>query len=220
MERLKTAAVTAAVLAAMGGDLDELVEHSAQPWNSDRASADPLDVVPEPVRSVFARLGVRVRYESGAGAYYNRDDGADGALTLPRPSEFGTPEEFARVAFHELGHWTRHPARLARGETDTRADYDAEELVAELTSAYLMAHFGLSDDAKAHAGYLLGYTRELADGVYYANIFAKLLDQGEPVGPCQVCGGLEPLEYAKPKAREAAQWVLNHAALDKTTLQE
>jgi antirestriction protein ArdC len=189
----------------MAGDAEELAQHSAQPWR-DAPQADPVDVVPAPVAGVFRKLGVRVRYRTAQGAYYAGDDGADGAVTLPRPASFRNTADFARTAFHELGHWTMHPTRVGRMESVTRADYDTEELVAELVSAYLMAHFGLADDVKAHAGYLLGYTRELEAG------FALTPDYIGITGPCVTCHGRKPLNYAIAKAREATAWILERLA--------
>jgi antirestriction protein ArdC len=57
--------------------------------------------------------------------------------------------------FHELGHWTGHKSRLDRdlkGRFGDRA-YAAEELIAELTSAFLCAEFDMDGELR-HAGYI------------------------------------------------------------------
>ena len=210
MTNKKYAAVTAAVLAAMGGDLEELKEHARSPWDDERVREWVL--VPAPVREVFEKLGVRVHYaRDGRGAFYDDDAGDGFDIHLPPPSAFTTPEAFARVAFHELTHWTQHPQRLQRGKPftgwDSRASYDAEELVAELGSAYLMAHYGLTDDVQAHAGYLLGYTRELeGDRFVFNQAYIG------PLGECNRCEGKPPMDWAVGKAREATDWILSRVA--------
>jgi antirestriction protein ArdC len=56
---------------------------------------------------------------------------------------------------YELGHWTGRPARLNRDPTDrfgSRA-YAAEELITELTSAFLCTELGIRGELR-HAGYI------------------------------------------------------------------
>jgi antirestriction protein ArdC len=52
-------------------------------------------------------------------------------------------------------HWTAHPTRLNRDLTQRFGDqaYAREELIAELTSAFLCAHLGIVPQVR-HAGYL------------------------------------------------------------------
>lgn len=83
-------------------------------------------------------------------------------LRMPRVEQFEAGA-FARVLFHELGHWTGHATRCARdlsGRFGQEA-YAMEELVAELFSAHMMARLGLdqseeglSEHRQAHATYL------------------------------------------------------------------
>lgn len=76
-------------------------------------------------------------------------------IALPLPSFFTASESYFATALHELGHWSGHESRLARdlgNRFGTRA-YAAEELVAELTSAFLCAHLGVTGELR-HAGYI------------------------------------------------------------------
>jgi antirestriction protein ArdC len=59
-------------------------------------------------------------------------------------------ESYYATTLHELGHWSGHETRLKR-ELSTR--YAAEELVAELTSAFLCAELGVQGELR-HSGYI------------------------------------------------------------------
>jgi antirestriction protein ArdC len=63
-----------------------------------------------------------------------------------------------------LAHWTGHKSRLERdfsGRFGTQA-YAAEELVAELTSAFLCAEFNLDGELR-HAAYIASWIKLLKD---------------------------------------------------------
>ncbi|MBP9054475.1 MAG: hypothetical protein KBF94_17790, partial [Ilumatobacteraceae bacterium] len=66
------------------------------------------------------------------------------------------------VALHELTHWTGHPSRCHRQLTGRFGDaaYAAEELVAELGSAYLCAHCRLDGELR-HESYLASWLKVL-----------------------------------------------------------
>ncbi len=67
-----------------------------------------------------------------------------------------TGDAYATLA-HELGHWTGHSTRLGREYGKRFGDhaYAAEELVAELSSAFTCATVGLSTVPRTdHASYL------------------------------------------------------------------
>lgn len=73
---------------------------------------------------------------------------ADDTVTMPLIGQFATPEAYYATAFHELGHSTGHSDRLARKgivEFDKfgSEQYGQEELVAELTSAFLCQRAGI-----------------------------------------------------------------------------
>src|SRR5262249_54447111 len=66
--------------------------------------------------------------------------------------------------FHELGHWTGHKSRLERefGKRFGDKAYAAEELVAELTAAFLCAEFAIDGELR-HAGYIGNWIALLKD---------------------------------------------------------
>ena len=74
---------------------------------------------------------------------------------MPAFAAYESKPTFYGTAFHELTHWTGHKSRLDRdfsGRFGTQA-YAAEELVAELSSAFLCAEFGF-DNVERNAAYL------------------------------------------------------------------
>jgi antirestriction protein ArdC len=67
---------------------------------------------------------------------------------MPRPERFERPQEYYSTLFHELAHSTGHATRLARkGITDANSfgsdPYGREELVAEMSAAFLCGHCGI-----------------------------------------------------------------------------
>ena len=89
----------------------------------------------------------------GFGEAYFRP--SDDVISLPRFEAFKNAAHFYLTAFHELGHWSGHTSRLARDLRHRFGEkaYAAEELVAELCSAFLCAEFSIDGDLR-HAGYI------------------------------------------------------------------
>jgi antirestriction protein ArdC len=76
-------------------------------------------------------------------------------IQMPQRGDFSSSESFRATLLHELGHWSGHEKRLNRdlkNRFGSRA-YAAEELVAELTSAFLCAHLGVTVELR-HASYI------------------------------------------------------------------
>jgi antirestriction protein ArdC len=123
---------------------ERIVAPSAvKPRNSDERSAE--------IDEFLACTGANIREGSGE-AYYL--PGAD-FISLPRFEAFKSAAHFYSTAFHELAHWCGHKSRLARDLRHRFGEraYAAEELVAELCSAFLCAEFSIDGDLR-HAGYL------------------------------------------------------------------
>ena len=76
-------------------------------------------------------------------------------VAVPHFRDFDSADTFYSTTFHELGHWTGHTKRLARefGKRFGDRAYAAEELVAELTSAFLCAEFDFNGKLQ-HADYI------------------------------------------------------------------
>ena len=97
----------------------------------------------------FARIPASVRHH-GNSAYYRP---ADDQITLPAFAAFFTPMDYYSTRAHETGHWTAPKHRLDRelGKRFGDSAYAVEELVAEVTAAFTMAHLQLSQTAKITA---------------------------------------------------------------------
>ena len=76
-------------------------------------------------------------------------------IQVPWPEAYFEPINWHRTALHELGHWTGHPSRLGRDLSGHfgSALYAKEELVAEMTSAFVCASLGIVPTVR-HADYI------------------------------------------------------------------
>src|SRR6266576_2145880 len=76
-------------------------------------------------------------------------------IQVPRPERYFEPINWHRTALHELGHWSGHPWRLGRDLSGNfgSALYAKEELVAEMTSAFVCASLGIVPTVR-HADYI------------------------------------------------------------------
>lgn len=105
--------------------------------------ADTLPLVLPPAFDAFvAATGAQIS-EGGTRACYVP---ATDTIHLPPRAAFHMPGGYAGTLAHELVHWTGAPHRLARdlsGRFGARA-YAAEELVAELGAAFVLADLGLA----------------------------------------------------------------------------
>jgi len=89
-------------------------------------------------------------------------------IRIPEIGAFGDAEAYYSTLFHELSHWTGHKSRLNRADgMQSRFGYSAyaiEELVAEISSAFLSISLGVSHEPRAdHAKYLNSWLQVLKD---------------------------------------------------------
>ncbi len=89
------------------------------------------------------------------------------SVHMPEPTRFASSEEYYSTLFHELSHSTGHSSRLDR-KLDTEpkpfgsADYGKEELVAEMSAAFLCGHAGITPTVIGNqAAYLGGWLKQL-----------------------------------------------------------
>jgi antirestriction protein ArdC len=101
--------------------------------------------------------------ESGNSAYYiPKQD----IVNLPPIETFRTTEGYVATKFHEYGHCTGHKSRLNRPGIMSVAsfggeEYSFEELVAELTSAYLCANNGIDNTLENSTAYIQNWLEVL-----------------------------------------------------------
>lgn len=118
---------------------------------------DPNRDLIEVCNSVLSKIPNPPDYrESGSSAYYvPRDD----LVNLPPIETFKSTEGYVATKFHEYAHSTGHESRLNRpGIMGVAAfgseDYSFEELLAELTSAYLCARTGIDNTLENSSAYI------------------------------------------------------------------
>jgi antirestriction protein ArdC len=127
----------------------------------------PAAPVLDPVQRIalaetfFGNTGADIRY-SGGRAYYNI---SQDFVQMPPFEAFKDAESFYGVLGHETCHWTRHEKRLNREFGRKRwgdEGYAAEELVAELGSAFLSADLGITPEPREdHASYIANWVSVL-----------------------------------------------------------
>ncbi len=134
------------------------------------AATDDLPVLPPLERlagaeDYFAATRAQVRV-GGENAYYHR---LTDHIQMPDEHLFQREtrtEDWYSVLAHETAHWTGAPSRLNRefGKRFGDQAYAAEELVAELTSAFVCAELGISVAPRQdHAQYIGHWLKLLKD---------------------------------------------------------
>jgi antirestriction protein ArdC len=135
-------------------------------FNVEQCDGLPAHIVPPPppafpeseqlpaAEQLIAASGATIREAGGEAFYHLGED----FIRLPPRGSFITPADYYCTALHELGHWTAHPTRLGRDLTGRFGStaYAREELIAELTSAFLAAHLGIVPKVR-HADYLANW---------------------------------------------------------------
>lgn len=128
------------------------IARAAHVFNAAQVDAPPLPIDapqagvisdPLPTCDAFvAATGATIQHGGNRACYVPATD----TIYLPPRTAFRTPTGYANTLAHELVHWTGAPHRLARdltGRYGARA-YAAEELVAELGAAFVLADLGIA----------------------------------------------------------------------------
>ena len=94
-------------------------------------------------------------------AYYSPSEDYIG---MPPLSLFKSEDDYWATNLHEHGHWTGHKSRLNRDQSGKQGSekYSKEELIAEMTSAFLCSYFNL-DVGLQHTAYISSYLKILND---------------------------------------------------------
>jgi antirestriction protein ArdC len=116
------------------------------------AAPSPVERIPQ-AEAFFAATGAKVRHGGNRAFYAPHAD----FIQLPPRQSFRDAESYAATLGHEIIHHTAHPSRLARelGKRFGDDAYAAEELIAEMGSAFLCADLGITPETRDdHASYL------------------------------------------------------------------
>ena len=121
---------------------------------------DPVERI-DHAEAFFAATSADIRH-GGNQAYYAV--GSD-HVQMPPFEAFRDAESYYATLAHEVTHWTRHASRLERDFGRKRwgdEGYAAEELVAELGSAFLAADLELTPEVREdHAAYIGSWLKVL-----------------------------------------------------------
>ncbi len=159
--------------------------------------------------AVLRATGADIR-EGGASAYYM--PGSD-HVQMPDFERFTSASGYLATLAHELVHWTGHKSRLDRFGANTRTDYAAEELVAELGAAMVGARLGIiGEHIDNHAAYLAHWLKALKDdkrAIFKAATLAqKAADMVLANATAPTTGPGESEPAAKPEPAPAPQLAL------------
>ena len=150
--------------------------------------------IPKFITNIFKNLEVKYS-EYGDSAYYNplKDE-----IVLPPKEKFIDEYSYFATQLHELCHATGHETRLNRNLiNDNKEDYAREELIAEISSSFLMQNLNI--DAKAehydsHKTYIQSWIKILKDK---PNELFKTINESNVV-----CKYIEDNSKTKIKERE------------------
>lgn len=129
---------------------------------------EELDFVPvDAAEAIVEGMPSRPRIETGSRAAYSP---TLDYVEMPAREDFVSVEEWYSTLFHELGHATGHESRLNRPEVAEGVspfgskDYSREELVAEMTAAFLCGEAGIDAPViENSAAYVAGWLKKLKE---------------------------------------------------------
>ncbi|MBP7077519.1 MAG: DUF1738 domain-containing protein [Bacteroidales bacterium] len=107
----------------------------------------------ERAESMIREIGAEVVFDAQNEAYYKP---SEDKIYMPLPKQFVSKEAFLSVMYHEASHWTGAEHRLNRpilNKFGTK-EYAFEELIAELSSAFMLAYLGYESRITDNAAYI------------------------------------------------------------------
>jgi len=86
-------------------------------------------------------------------------------VNMPPFESFSSAESYYATFIHELSHRTGHKSRLDRDLTAEKGTtgYAFEELIADMSAAFVCSVLGIRPDLEHHASYLASWMRLIAD---------------------------------------------------------
>ena len=166
----------------------------------------PEGLVLPHAEALIAGTGADFRI-GGDRAFYNA---VHDFIQVPRPEAYFEPINWHRTALHELGHWSGHPSRLGRDLWGNfgSALYAKEELIAEITSAFVCASLGIVPTVR-HADYIGSWLEALRDDnhaiVRAASAASKAADyllafRPDADEPVEIINAADPLHARETQA--------------------
>ncbi len=120
----------------------------------------PLDDALSNAEEFIALLGADIRHGGSRAAYAPTLD----TILMPHREQFESDALYVATKLHEHGHWTGHKSRLDRDLTGRFGGeaYAGEELVAELTEAFLCAELAIPGQLR-HPEYIASWLKVLGE---------------------------------------------------------
>lgn len=145
-------------------------EAGKEPKQDNTLTVDPAATCAE-AATLIAKTGATIKH-GGARACYSHslDD-----INMPVPNSFASAEAYWATLLHEVTHWTGHKSRCNRDLTGRfgSESYAAEELVAELGSAFLCADLNIQGQLQ-HPEYIGNWIKVLSGDKYAIFTAARL----------------------------------------------
>jgi antirestriction protein ArdC len=154
-------------------------------------ASDPLS--PTEIDQAIAATRANINYGGNRACYIPSHD----KILMPERGAFRTIENYHTTLLHELTHWTSHKDRCDRqlGKRFGDQAYAAEELIAEIGSAFLCARLGVPVEGLQHADYIGNWLKVLQ-------------------------GDKRAIFTASKKAQLAVDWICNAAGIGETVQDE
>lgn len=129
---------------------------------------EPIEVAENIKRGFMEREGIDIHEVAGDRAFYSV---ACDHIVMPLMEQFKDVNEYYSTLFHEASHATGSKNRLGRFDMDAKIaafgspEYSKEELVAELSSSFLMSHCGIETENtfRNSAAYIQGWLAALSN---------------------------------------------------------
>jgi len=135
-------------------------------YNAEQVSGFEAPALPVPkvfndvasIEALTVKSGAKLQF-GGDRAYYSP---SQDYIAMPHKIQFNNEASYYATLLHELSHWSGHKSRLDRdlsGRFGNEA-YAAEELIAELSAAFLCARYSITGELR-HSSYIASWLRVL-----------------------------------------------------------
>lgn len=127
-------------------------------WEAPAVNTERKFIAVASIEALTSKSGAVIKF-GGDRAFYAPDSDYIG---MPEKLQFNSEASYYATLLHELAHWSGHKSRLDRdlsGRFGNEA-YAAEELIAELSAAFLCAKFNVTGELR-HSSYIASWLRVL-----------------------------------------------------------
>ena len=111
------------------------------------------------LEAYFGGVGARIETASCNPCYVPKLD----MIRMPPIAEFTSTNEYYSTLSHELIHWTKPSSRVGRKQSETKAEYAFEELVAEIGSVFVFCNLDLTPDLEQSTAYIGSWLKALRE---------------------------------------------------------